>query len=397
MLWEFFWYYLIPLFLLPLYDLLQYRAVAALGFDVSKTRVNWIVIPLTEGAFIFSWLMTGFLLPVFYIGAYLLQAVFLLIKRRTQMRFWYLINMNFTNLMTLHLLFVGTSALLQGVSMDTLLSEPLWRTAGIFFVLTAAAVEDLVFLSRPQFSERVALQVQSDEARPFVAFLWFSNAFLLGDSLLCAIQLEPFYPPLLLIGSNVVLSFFVIRFLLHINTLIRDAWQREEHETLSAQLEEVRENTGVLRRMTDRDPLTGIFSRRYIMEQIQERIETGQPFALAYLDLDGLKKMNDKEGHDAGDRYLIRFTQTLGSALEPGGVLARVGGDEFVVLLPACSKDTAQQKMGALRDRMETAPRAPRFRFSFGVSWYSPENGKNTETLLQEADHAMYQDKARRR
>ncbi|MCU0080817.1 diguanylate cyclase domain-containing protein [Extibacter muris] len=57
-------------------------------------------------------------------------------------------------------------------------------------------------------------------------------------------------------------------------------------------------------------------------------------FSIAFLDLDGLKLLNDREGHDAGDHYLIRFSREMETGLGSGGLLSHVGGDEFIVLMP---------------------------------------------------------------
>lgn len=392
------WYLLVPLLLEPLYGATQYRAVAALGFPVQKARAGWFWIPLAEAVLVAVWLITGFPLPAVYILVYGIQAVMLLCKRHVRLRkAWFLLNIRLTNIMVLHLVFVGCLALIKGIAMYTLLADALWRTVSVSFVLAVCIVEDLFFLHWPDFAARFAADAESEEARPFLAFLWFCAVFQLGDSLLCISELDSLYSPLFLIGSNVVLIFFLIRFLLHINAMIREEQQRDEHIHLSAQLEAAQVNAGLLKRMSDQDMLTGAFSRRYIMTQLDALIRNEQLFSLAFLDLDGLKKRNDLEGHDAGDRYLIGFTKALGDELRSGDLLARIGGDEFLVLMPGCDQDTARRRIGEVRDTLETDGNLARYRFSFGVATLPPGTHKAADALLREADQAMYLDKAQRR
>lgn len=117
---------------------------------------------------------------------------------------------------------------------------------------------------------------------------------------------------------------------------------------------------------------------------------TGTPFSLAFLDLDGLKAINDRQGHEAGDRYLIRFAAALSASLRGGDVVARVGGDEFVLLLPGCAADSAARRVEALRGGAER-------RFSFGVTTFQPGDNADVGALIREADRAMYRDKQTRR
>ena len=89
------------------------------------------------------------------------------------------------------------------------------------------------------------------------------------------------------------------------------------------------------------DDLTGIANRRHLLQRLSEECalsqRTGEPFALLAIDLDGFKEINDGFGHGAGDECLRLFTAVAQSRLRPGDMLARTGGDEFCIVLPATS------------------------------------------------------------
>ncbi|MEO7941629.1 MAG: GGDEF domain-containing protein, partial [Burkholderiaceae bacterium] len=122
--------------------------------------------------------------------------------------------------------------------------------------------------------------------------------------------------------------------------------------------------------------------------------------ALLYLDLDGFKFVNDRGGHDAGDQVLREVAARLQRGVRLDDVLARVGGDEFVVLLPGCRDGKAAQSVAeVLRAQL-----APPFSLSgglfeldasIGVACF-PTDGTNAHSLLTHADRAMYATKRQR-
>lgn len=141
-----------------------------------------------------------------------------------------------------------------------------------------------------------------------------------------------------------------------------------------------------LRRQADTDPLTGLLNRNgFVAAANREHAiaqRTGAPLTIAVLDLDGFKQVNDVHGHGAGDRLLVQLGQAWRERLRAGDILARHGGDEFVLLLPATSSDAAGAVLDRLRDE-----RLP-VRWSVGVCAWRPQ-----ETLgecLARADERLY-------
>ena len=149
-------------------------------------------------------------------------------------------------------------------------------------------------------------------------------------------------------------------------------------------------------RLAVTDPLTGLYNRHYLNEQL-ERVHPGavrhrRPYALLALDLDGLKRINDVAGHAAGDAALVAFAQQLKQAVRADDVAVRTGGDEFVVLLPDASVRDAVALAERLQAQMDVAGGGNLVRgVSAGaVEWtlYS-----TPAALIAEADRLVYDSK----
>lgn len=394
--WEFSWWLLLPGALSVLYGYTESRAKAAIKLPALRVWSSCFVTSLVTASLTVVWAAGGYPLPLLYLLVYLCQSVRLLVGHPVQMKNWFILNISYANTLALHLITIGIAALIRNATMNALLEDPFWRTMSVSAVLLISIVEDISFLRWPNFSALLTAEAESEEARPFMAFLWFCAVYLLVDSTLCVFELEPLYPPLFLIGSSAVVIFTLIRFLLHINALIRNNHLKDEHDRLTSILVASEERTDTLQQLTDRDALTGAFSRRYAMERIDAMIEADSPFSLIFLDLDGLKKINDLEGHGVADVYLIQFSRTLEGRLRDEDMLARVGGDEFIVLIPGCDAQTADGRFRRIRNELEQERQGePTFRFSYGVTAF-PQGKKDAELLIREADLAMYQDKTQR-
>ncbi len=153
-----------------------------------------------------------------------------------------------------------------------------------------------------------------------------------------------------------------------------------------------------LEHLATHDPLTGLRNRRYLHQALTQALthaeSTGEGLALLYIDLDGFKAANDRAGHDAGDRVLQEVATRLTRALRQGDIAARVGGDEFLILLPGCrDANAAREVADTLRDRLRDvfllAGHPFQLDASVGIACY-PVDGEDPGTLLAHADRAMY-------
>ncbi len=150
--------------------------------------------------------------------------------------------------------------------------------------------------------------------------------------------------------------------------------------------------------LANTDPLTGARNRRYFMAQLKTEfgrvVRYQRPCSVLMLDIDHFKSVNDTYGHDAGDEALIAFHQTVLGALRKQDVLARMGGEEFAVLVPETPADramvVAEHILKAVRDiEIQTDGGSFRFTTSIGVSpLESPM--PSYDTALKNADQALY-------
>ncbi len=152
-----------------------------------------------------------------------------------------------------------------------------------------------------------------------------------------------------------------------------------------------------------RDPLTGLFNRRYLSESLGREISRSErrvlPLAVLAFDLDHLKDFNDKYGHGAGDAMLVAFARILQGNSRNEDIACRQGGDEFVLILPemdlAVALDRAAQLMQAmsLLEVMHEGRLLPKPTTSIGLAIY-PQHGTSPDGLLALADQALYQAKS---
>jgi diguanylate cyclase (GGDEF)-like protein len=152
-------------------------------------------------------------------------------------------------------------------------------------------------------------------------------------------------------------------------------------------------------RMARTDSLTGLGNRAVFSDQLdvalRERARNPRPLALLYLDLDGFKSVNDRFGHDVGDALLVAVAQRIRSSLRAGSSAARIGGDEFVVLLADCPDAEVGTVCRRLTDSI-TRPvdldgRHVAVGASIGAAIWAP--GDSAEALMRRADRDMYQHK----
>jgi len=146
------------------------------------------------------------------------------------------------------------------------------------------------------------------------------------------------------------------------------------------------------------DPLTKVLNRRALVPMVERAVvrsrQTGQPLSAIAIDLDDFKKINDSRGHHAGDVTLVDTTRCLEAGLRASDSIARVGGDEFVIVLPNCSRSCAREIAERLRATLESRrimvdEDYVQIRASFGVATLE-EFMTDWEGLIAECDRALY-------
>jgi diguanylate cyclase (GGDEF)-like protein/PAS domain S-box-containing protein len=186
--------------------------------------------------------------------------------------------------------------------------------------------------------------------------------------------------------------------MLSISAVRDDEGWLQHYISVYSDISPLKEHEEELNRIAHYDTLTGVPNRQLLNDRLDRAIvhtrSDGHQLAVCYLDLDGFKPVNDRYGHETGDLLLIEITRRLQAAIRPNDTIARMGGDEFVLLLlelPSLEEgrivlnrllETVSEPVVINRERVAVSA-------SIGLT-LSPQDGTDAEVLLRHADHAMY-------
>ncbi len=147
------------------------------------------------------------------------------------------------------------------------------------------------------------------------------------------------------------------------------------------------------------DSLTGLYNRAFFdLEFNRLQFSLALPVSIMVIDVDGLKKINDSKGHEAGDKLIISVAKVLKEAFRGDDIVARIGGDEFAAILPETDEDGAQhllERINKCRERYNMANLRNPVSFSVGVA--TSLKGTDAQAVFKRADERMYADKAERK
>ncbi|MCS7230885.1 MAG: diguanylate cyclase [Elusimicrobiota bacterium] len=186
------------------------------------------------------------------------------------------------------------------------------------------------------------------------------------------------------LGRNVGIRVATLDYLENIKKIIKTPKIIEEEEFIKTL------------KLATKDPLTGLYNRRYMFDYMRQLIRKKQNFSLAFLDLDGFKKYNDKEGHQAGDIILQEFAAFLKLNFndEDKYLAGRYGGDEFILCLVNIDKRTAQDILDKFRQEIQKQFSEIKITVSIGVCEFNsdPEKSdvKDFDELIEKADELLY-------
>jgi diguanylate cyclase (GGDEF)-like protein len=176
---------------------------------------------------------------------------------------------------------------------------------------------------------------------------------------------------------------------------------RQTNDLLAENLEKIKSLQSELEEQAVRDPLTGLFNRRYFQETLDREIARAKrennPVGIIVMDLDRFKQVNDSFGHKAGDNFLREIGNLLMRNIRREDAACRIGGEEFVIVMPGASIEVTGHRAELIRSMTEALRVADtmegfKVTMSLGLSAY-PTLGTGGEEILIQADRALYQAK----
>jgi diguanylate cyclase (GGDEF)-like protein len=178
---------------------------------------------------------------------------------------------------------------------------------------------------------------------------------------------------------------------------------RSDNARLRREVAVLKEREAQAQRLADRDGLTGLYSRRRMMDLLDSSIDEAKQqwrcVGLLFIDLNGFKCINDEYGHAAGDKILTTVASRIAARVRTADFVCRYGGDEFVVILPSVPDAAAVTRVADMIRERVALPywiegQEQHLTAAIGESMY-PHDGEHADELLHRADQAMYRLKAR--
>ena len=184
------------------------------------------------------------------------------------------------------------------------------------------------------------------------------------------------------------------------NTMTEQLREREETlkqiaEEEKSHAEQAENYSQLLMAEAHMDTLTQIGNRFFFQEKADELLKNGKALAFCYCDLDHLKYINDTYGHGEGDWYLRYFVNTVKEHIRKGDIFARIGGDEFCMILVDCTKKDAEERIRQMQNEFR-CERTRKYAKSFSCGIVEIEKNHkdiDRETIMEQADRIMYEQK----
>jgi diguanylate cyclase (GGDEF)-like protein len=247
----------------------------------------------------------------------------------------------------------------------------------------------------------VAAQELADERRRIEKRDWWVRGYSIFVILLLTFAVISLTLPALLTGEETFFKIKLTEAVFGLITLIilfniYTIYQEMLIKRLRRQLLEKQDHSYILRNLAMIDPLTGLYNRRFAEQRLAAEVarseRRGHPLTVLTLDLNNFKEINDTYGHPAGDQVLQEFATRLNKVIRGSDLAVRLGGDEFLVVLPECTLDQLKLVLERLSS-FELDWQGQKIQVTFSVGWKDYEMGERPEEMLARADEALYTSK----
>jgi len=247
-------------------------------------------------------------------------------------------------------------------------------------------------------STELAAQELAQERRRIEKRDWWVRGYSIFVILLLTFAVISLTLPALLTGGETFFKIKLTEAVFGLITLIilfniYTIYQEILIKRLRRQLLEKQDHSYILRNLAMIDPLTGLYNRRFAEQRLATEVarseRRGHPLTVLALDLNNFKEINDTYGHPAGDQVLQEFASRLNKVIRGSDLAVRLGGDEFLVVLPECTLDQLKLVLERLSS-FELDWQGQKIPVSFSAGWKDYEMGERPEEMLARADEALY-------
>jgi diguanylate cyclase (GGDEF)-like protein len=230
---------------------------------------------------------------------------------------------------------------------------------------------------------------------------WWVRGYSIFVILLLTFAVISLTLPALLTGAETIFKIKLTEAVFGLITLIvlfniYTLYQEILIKRLRRQLLEKQDHSHILRNLAMIDPLTGLYNRRFAEQRLAAEVarseRRGHPLTVLTLDLNNFKEINDTYGHPAGDLVLQEFASRLNKVIRGSDLAVRLGGDEFLVVLPECTLEQLKLVLERLRS-FELDWQGQKIPVTFSAGWKDYEMGDRPEEMLARADQALYTNK----
>lgn len=172
---------------------------------------------------------------------------------------------------------------------------------------------------------------------------------------------------------------------------------RREVEKQRYLKEAFRKEKNTYQELAKKDPLTGLRNLFGCKEILAKLLREEYESSVVYIDLDDLKEVNDKYGHDVGDKIIIEFSEILEEEIRETDCACRLGGDEFLLIIPHAGKRAAKNIVNRINKNLFNRNKGERIKISFSYGFDDTNNKSTVEDLIKAADKRMYENKRRKK
>lgn len=335
-----------------------------------------------------------FQLPLYILAFFLyltFNGTFWPIKKSSALRFRFWVNIHAICLFCFYLVALSILSLITGDTLADIYRQPHSFLALFIFAYVLLYVASSFLIRIGTFEQIMKLNQDTPRFRQIATFQWYGIFYLFFDCF--TIQFDLPYPVLsvFLAGSCILLLLQIKVFITHTFSIMEEAHHEMEYYRLEEERAAHIQRQLELQELAYRDTLTGAYTRRFAMELLYSMKQDNRETTVCYVDINYLKQVNDTFGHYEGDRYLMQVAALLNSRLYKSDILARIGGDEFLIICIGLKKETFSSLLEQINQELQTpAEKGYIPSFSYGIVQTDWSDISDYLDLIERSDKLMY-------